>query len=521
MYPDFDKNEKERGGFPENLVDYEELSNNDDFNLQAQDMFSFVADLQGNSGDINEEPQDVQTTQQDQQHVMHLHASMTSATTPTHVHYGLGSQSSPATPPQYSVSHPHTSPNRRPPQRQRKKNTTGIVRAVYLIILCSLFSAASAFAVIEFRVSRGDLDVPNQVILGSSVVTDMRPETGLEIDPVGVIGNEMLAEDIYYMALSQVVSISVPVPGVVEDLEPDEHPSASGSGFVISADGFVLTNYHVIEFANFHDLPVNVTLFDGTTYTAEVIGFEPENDVALLKIDSNNLTPVLIGDSDAIRVGQRVYAVGNPFGDLLYTMTDGIVSALDRVVTVEGRSISFFQTSAAVNRGNSGGPIYNTNGEVIGIVTAKVVRGNAEGIGFAIPINDAIAVARELIEHGFLAGRPLIGITGETVPPEYAEHLGWVVGAYIEEVFSGSAAENAGIQVHDIITALGGVDTDSMASLRNALREYRAGDTTTVTVWRDGEYHTLTITFDEDLNAGLPRPPRPATPSRFEGIELP
>jgi len=227
----------------------------------------------------------------------------------------------------------------------------------------------------------------------------------------------------------------------------------------------------------------------------------------------------MIGDSNRIRVGQTIYAVGNPFGDLVYTMTDGIVSALDRVVSVERKSINTFQFSAAVNSGNSGGPIYNTYGEVIGIVTAKVIRGNVEGIGFAIPINDAIEIATELIEHGYISGRPLIGITGQTVSPAHADYYGWVVGAYVRAVVPDSAAEVSGIVVGDIITAIFDIEIDSMDALRFALRSYTAGDTTTITVWRNGEEVDLTITFDEDMYAGQPqiRPlPEPESRDPFE-----
>jgi len=188
---------------------------------------------------------------------------------------------------------------------------------------------------------------------------------------------------------------------------------------------------------------------------------------------------------------------------------------------VERKSINTFQFSAAVNSGNSGGPIYDTNGEVIGIVTAKVIRGNVEGIGFAIPINDAIKIASELIEHGYISGRPLIGITGQTVTPGHAEYYGWVVGTYIRSVNPGSAAETAGIAVGDIITAIADIEVNSMDELKSTLRDFNAGDTTTITVWRNGESLDLTITFDEDLNAGQPqRPvmPEPDSPDPFEDL---
>jgi len=396
------------------------------------------------------------------------------------------------------------------------KNLVGFLRAMALVLACTFFSASAAYLVIDHRINRGDLYHPPQVVLGNGVV-ERRPEENPATNIVS-IEDDLTAQDIYDMARNQVVVINTDAPGIfgLPDSSGDTSP-ISGSGFIISSDGYLLTNYHVIEIAQRNDLPIRVVLNDGATFNAKVVGFEESNDVAVLKIEATGLTPVFIGNSDNTRVGQTVYAVGNPFGDLVYTMTDGIVSALDRVVSVEGKSIRTFQFSAAVNSGNSGGPIYNTSGEVIGIVTAKVVRGNVEGIGFAIPINDAIDIASELIEHGYISGRPLIGITGQNVSPANAEYFNWVVGIYIRSVIEDSAADNAGMQVGDIITALNGNDVNSMETLRFALRDHRAGETTTITVWRDGATHVLTITFDEDMYAGQQRPRvEPESPDPFE-----
>jgi len=379
-------------------------------------------------------------------------------------------------------------------------------------------SGSAAYLVIDHRINSADFGPPTQVVLGSGSI-DRRPDDPSTTTIVS-IEDGMTAQDIYDMARNQVVVINTDAPNIfgIPEITGDASP-ISGSGFIVSTDGYILTNYHVIEIAQRNELPIRVVLNDGTTYEAKVVGFEESNDVAVLKIDATGLIPVHIGNSDNTRVGQTVYAVGNPFGDLVYTMTDGIVSALDRVVSVEGKSIRTFQFSAAVNSGNSGGPIYNKYGEVIGIVTAKVVRGNVEGIGFAIPINDAIEIAAELIEHGYISGRPLIGIIGQNVSPANAEYYDWVVGIYIRSVNPGSAADTAGMEVGDIITALDGSDISSLETLRFALRDHRAGDTTTITIWREGETHVLTITFDEDMYAGQTHlRPRvePDSPDPFE-----
>jgi len=391
-----------------------------------------------------------------------------------------------------------------PPQGNKSKAVSKFIKAACFVLICAVMSAASAYLVMEFRYQRGDFAANPQVVLGST-----RPEGALTAQVAAVADENMLPQDIYDMALTQVVGIKTLAPNMFSfgDAESESSAPVSGSGFIISSDGYILTNYHVIEMAHMRNLPISVVLEDGSEYPARIVGFEASNDVALLKIDAEGLNPAIIGNSDDIRVGERVYAVGNPLGDLAYTMTDGIVSALDREVTVENITIDAFQFSAAVNRGNSGGPIYNQRGEVIGIVTAKVIRGNVEGIGFAIPINDAIEIATALIEDGFLSGRPLLGVTVQTVDPFDVEHYDKVAGVVILSINPNSAAENATLEVGDIITAIGDEEIRSLDALRQVLREHHAGDTTEITVWREGEILDLTITFDEDLYAG--RPDRP------------
>ncbi|MCL2125805.1 MAG: trypsin-like peptidase domain-containing protein, partial [Oscillospiraceae bacterium] len=375
-------------------------------------------------------------------------------------------------------------------------------RVACIVILCVALSGATAYGVMEYRINRGDFTVVNQVILGGSA---NKEQSGGVSSSVTTAGVEMSAEDIYNMACTQVVSVKTDIESAGGIFGSSVNTVVAGSGFIISNDGYILTNYHVIETAYSNDIPLKVCLLDGTEYIAAVIGYEENNDIAVIKIDAEGLNPAVIADSDNISVGQRVYAVGNPFGELVYTMTDGIVSARDREVSVEGKTINTFQFSAAVNSGNSGGPLYNTRGEVIGIVTAKPMRTSVEGIGFAIPINDALEITAELIEHGYITGRPLIGISAQTVSSANAEYWGWVVGTRVMSVTEGSAAEKAGMMIGDIIIKLGDTETDSFETLVFALRKFKAGDTTVITVWRDGVEYELSITFDEDLTAGQPR----------------
>jgi len=438
---------------------------------------------------------------------------------------------------------PYSSKRAAPPQPEPKRQQDRggvagrIIGAVCLVIICVALSGLTAYGITEgwfgFLPSRNSVvesapPVINQVVLGSANASSPRSD-GL-IPSATTTGAGMPAMDIYDMACSQVVGIKTEVPDMMGGFFSTQGTTAvSGSGFIISSDGYILTNYHVIEIAYQGNLELTVSLHDGTEYEAKVIGYESNNDVALIKIEASDLNAVIIANSDNIRVGQPVYAVGNPFGDLVYTMTEGIVSALDRIATVDNKSIETFQFSAAVNYGNSGGPVYDLNGEVIGIVSAKIMGTSVEGIGFAIPINDAIDIASKLIEHGYISGRPLIGVTVNTVTSAHAEYYDWVVGAYIRSISPGSAAEKAGLMVGDIIISLGDSEIDSMDALLFTMRKYKAGDTVSIKVWRSGTEIEKTLTFDENLTAGQPQrsqnsqqaPVQPEQPEQNNGRIIP
>jgi len=277
--------------------------------------------------------------------------------------------------------------------------------------------------------------------------------------------------------------------------------AVTGSGFIISEDGYILTNYHVIEDAYKGRLDVTVMLHDGTSYTAQIVGTEPDNDVAVLKIEAEGLNAVTIGDSDTLRVGDTVYAVGNPLGELEFSMTTGHVSAKDRVIKTDNgaEAISMFQVDAAVNSGNSGGPVYNDRGEVVGIVTAKYSSSGVEGIGFAIPVNDAAAIARDLVTTGYVTGKAHLGVTVNTKYNEmYAQYYGWPLGAYIDGVENGSCAQQAGIEAGDIITRVGGEEVKNFDNLKSALKRYSAGDTVEIELYRADESRTVTVVLDEE-----------------------
>lgn len=283
--------------------------------------------------------------------------------------------------------------------------------------------------------------------------------------------------------------------------------AASGSGFVLTEDGYIVTNYHVIEdAARDSTVPITVSFQNGQSYSATLVGGEQGNDVAVLKIDATGLQPVTLGDSDKLVVGENVYAIGNPLGELTYTLTDGLVSALDRLITTTDSTgttettLNVFQTNCAINPGNSGGAVFNDYGEVIGIATAKYSSSQSgtivEGLGFVMPINDVKTIIHDLIQYGYVTGKPYMGIQMQSVP-ESAQMYGVSAGAYITSVAEGSCAQKAGLQPGDIIVGVDDTVIDSSSALSAAVSAYRAGDTAKLSVIRSNEKLELTITFDE------------------------
>ena len=304
--------------------------------------------------------------------------------------------------------------------------------------------------------------------------------------------------DIYQLATQQVVGIRTEFT-VTNFFGMTSSGAVSGSGFIISPDGYILTNYHVIEDAHLRKLNVDVITYDSSKYSAAIIGIEPGNDLAVLKIDAEGLSAAVIGNSDSLQVGDPIYAIGNPLGELEFSMSTGYVSALDRVIsTDEGESINMFQLDAAVNEGNSGGPVYNQAGDVVGIVTAKYSSAGVEGLGFAIPSNDANEIAVDLITKGYVSGKAALGVSvNNEYTAMYAQYYGMPLGAYVDSVIAGSAAEAAGMQPRDIIISIDDTVIQNYNDLRKALRQYRANDEAVITVYRSGEYVELAITLDE------------------------
>ena len=274
--------------------------------------------------------------------------------------------------------------------------------------------------------------------------------------------------------------------------------SGAGSGVIISSDGYILTCAHVVSGAS------NITVSIGDKdYPATLVGEDTTSDIAVVKVDTTGLTPATVGNSDSLKVGESVMAVGNPLGELGGTVTSGIVSALNRSVSIQGSSsvntMSLIQMDASVSPGNSGGGLFNMNGELVGIVNAKSSDSDAEGLGFAIPVNDAVKVAQELLENGYVTGRPYLGISYYAVTDaQTAAQLGVnAYGVYIVEVVKGGPADKAGLQAGDRIVSMDGSEVATQSDLGTLMQKHAAGGTRSITIAREGQMQTVNVTLGE------------------------
>ncbi len=394
---------------------------------------------------------------------------------------GVGSEPAPASAPE--------------PRRKGKKprKPLGVGAIVAICVVCAIAASTLAAGVTYVVLSRGGAV--------SEAVESISPTPP---PVISTSASENTANEnatyIYEIAKQQVVGITMEITYGYNIFGQATAASVSGSGVIITEDGYILTNYHVIEEASESGYQPTVMMYDETSYDAEIVGFDEDSDIALLKIDADGLNAAELGDSSDLAVGQTVYAVGNPLGELAYTMTSGMVSATDRAITTESDvAINMFQIDAAINSGNSGGPVYNTGGQVVGIVTAKYSATGVEGLGFAIPISDAAHIANQILEFGYVTDKASLGVATKTVSSSVARYYNMVEGAYINSIDPGSAAENAGLQTGDIITALDGQAVAGASELTSMLKQYHAGDTAEITVWRSGSELTLSVTFDERL----------------------
>jgi serine protease Do len=385
--------------------------------------------------------------------------------------------------------------------RPPKNKKGGAARIIALVLACTIAGGGAGVGG-AYLYSR--MAGPQN---STTIYEEVRPHVQTVVNTNG--GKPMTPEQLYAANLPSCVGITVNT--TVNIFGQTTTSAASGSGFVLSRDGYIATNYHVIESAaKDPSVTIQVSFADGTKYDAKLIGGEKDNDIAVIKIEADNLTPVTLGDSSKLVVGEAVYAIGNPLGELTYSLTDGIVSALDRLITTnstdesgrqESTTLNVLQTNCAINPGNSGGPLFDSYGNVVGVVSAKYTQSsngvNAEGLGFALPINDVKGILSDIIEHGYVTGKPYMGVQVMNVSSE-AQRYGITAGAAVSYVAEGSCAQKAGLQVNDIITAIDDTAIDSSPALTAALATgYKAGDTATLTVIRNQQELKLTITFDE------------------------
>ncbi len=367
--------------------------------------------------------------------------------------------------------------------------TAGLM--VLVVIVACIITAASVNRYWRGQINQITQSVEERIeVMQDEVDNIQRPGTN-NGDSVSGTPNEnplggMTPAQVYAQNVESVVAINCVL----------SNGSSSGSGFVMTADGYVITNYHVVENAT----RIAVVMHDGTEYDATYIGGDKANDIALLKMTASDLRPVKIGVSDDLIVGDQVVAIGNPLGELASTLTVGYISAKERIVATDGSQINMLQTDAAINPGNSGGPLFNMNGEVVGITSAKYSGltssgATIEGIGFAIPMDDVYDMLDDLRQYGYITGGYL-GVSVSDVDMQTAELYGLPFGALVHSVEPNSCAAKAGMKKQDIITNVGGYKVENLNDLSRALRKFDAGDEITITVYRSGGDVVLNVTLD-------------------------
>ena len=379
------------------------------------------------------------------------------------------------------------------PQRPRRKmslKTKGMLKVVALCLVCALI---------------GGFAQPVAHLIGgggtTTIYTGDRQPTQVTTAAVDT-SKELTTAEIYANYVESCVGITVDIVST-NIFGQTVTGAAAGSGFVITEDGYILTNYHVISGAN----SITVAFSDGKTYPATLVGGEEANDIAVIKIDATGLKPVVIGSSSDMLVGEQVTTIGNPLGELTFSESTGIISAVDRTITMsDGAEMNMIQTDCAINSGNSGGPLFNSHGEVIGIVSAKYSSGGSsssasvEGLGFAIPMDDVAQMVSELVQNGYVSGKPLLGLIGDQQNGSIGQDLqayGIPAGTLVAAVTPDLPAAKAGIQAGDIITKFGDADITSWNDLVAAKNSHKPGDKVDVVVYRSGQTLTLTVTLGE------------------------
>ena len=400
-------------------------------------------------------------------------------------------------------------PNSQEPKKPEKKGKiTGKLVALLLAvaIVGSVGGSALTAAIAGIHQDKNTEDATEGVTGTTDVTQESQDQADYQLVnhelpdtlPTNDTGKSLTESEVYALTVNSVVGITTEA---TTNVFGQQAVSANaGTGFILSEDGYIITNQHVVEGAD----TIKVALYNGESYDAELVGGDSSYDIAVLKIEAEGLQPVSVGNSDDLQVGESVVAIGNPLGELTWTMTNGIISALNREINTDGSAQNIqtmIQTNAAINSGNSGGPLFDMDGNVIGVTSAKysgsTTSGTSiEGLGFAIPINDALRVAYDLVEYGYVKGAYL-GVSLRDLTTDTASYYSLPVGPRVEEVTEGSCAEKAGVQVGDIIISFNGVDVESYNDLAGQLKKVNAGDTVEMVVYRNGDEVPLTVALDE------------------------
>ena len=380
-------------------------------------------------------------------------------------------------------NHHNKNKRSRKPMSPKQK---GAIKIVALCLVCALLGGLAQ-------------PIYSSVTGGNETTIYTGDRTPTQVDTASVdTSKELTTAEIYAKYVSSCVGITVDIVST-NVFGQTVTGAAAGSGFVITEDGYILTNYHVIDGAN----SIKVTFDNGKEYTATYVGGEEKNDIAVIKVDATGLTPVVIGKSSDMLVGEQVTTIGNPLGELTFSESTGIISALDRSITMsDGRQMNMIQTDCAINSGNSGGPLFNSHGEVIGIVSAKYSSGSnsssasVEGLGFAIPMDDVASMVSDLVKNGYVTGKPILGISVADVD-ESVTSYGVPQGAIIRVVTPDLCGAKAGLQAGDIVTKIDNTDVTSASDLTSAIGNYKPGDKVTLTIFRSGETKTVEVTLEE------------------------
>ena len=358
-----------------------------------------------------------------------------------------------------------------------------------LVLACLVVGGAAGYGGAALAKSSGSGS-------GTTINESDRTVTAVEVKKVDG-KTKMQPAEVYASTVNSTVSINTASSGT-NVFGQTTQTASSGSGFIITQDGYIVTNYHVVNGAN----TIKVTLYNGDTYDATLVGGDSDYDVAVLKINATGLTPVTLGSSADVNVGDSVLAIGNPLGELTFSMSGGYVSSCNRAINVDGTPFNMIQVDCSINPGNSGGPLMNLYGEVVGIVSAKYSTYSSttvEGLGFAIPIDDVKSIITDIMENGAVTDKAYMAVTVGTMNAQLAAQYSFDIaqGVFVYSVVSGGAGDKAGLRLGDVITKMDDTTLTSRQDLSAALKGYRAGDTATLTVYRSGSYITTQITFDQ------------------------